>query len=261
MFTSFHLVLFSPWPILVAFSVWGMIVSGLLYMHFKFIGMLLLNVAILFVVLFLWFGDVEVESWLGYHSRVVVSGLRLGVVLFIVSEVFFFFGFFWSFFHNCLTPSFVVNTWPPYGFSGVLVDPYGFPLFNTILLLSSGVSITLSHHCLLVRSYSVSLASLLITLLFGFLFLGVQFEEYSLSDFSVNSSVYGTVFYLLTGFHGFHVIVGFCMISFVGIRYLGSICLSDSQHVGFEAAAWYWHFVDVVWIFLYIFIYWYGYIV
>nr|UHA56315.1 cytochrome c oxidase subunit 3 [Humbertium sp. MNHN JL090] len=259
--TGFHLVHFSPWPVLAAFSVGGLLISSLLLMHYKFFFFFFLNVFVLIFILLLWFGDVEVESWVGWHSNVVVSGLRMGVVLFIVSEILFFFSFFWSFFHNCWSPSMKLNVWPPYGFENVLVDPYGFPLLNTILLLSSGVSITLAHHSIMFRLYKTSIGSILLTLFFGLLFLDVQFEEYTLSNFSMNSLIYGSIFFLLTGFHGFHVLVGFLMISYNLIRLIQAVSLSSDQHVSFEAAAWYWHFVDVVWIFLYFFIYWYGFMV
>nr|YP_010736715.1 cytochrome c oxidase subunit III [Bipalium admarginatum]WEM34730.1 cytochrome c oxidase subunit 3 [Bipalium admarginatum] len=259
--TGFHLVNISPWPVLVAFSVGGLLVSSLLYFHYGIYYLVLFNVLVLIFFLLMWFGDIEVESWIGFHSSIVVSGLRLGIVLFIISEILFFFSFFWSFFHNCWSPSIILNNWPPFGFNYFLVDPYGFPLLNTVLLLSSGVSITLAHHSMMNCSYYFSLISVLVTLGFGFLFLDVQFEEYSLSNFSVNSLIYGSIFFLLTGFHGFHVMVGFCMISYSLFRLICSVSFSNSQHVGFEAAAWYWHFVDVVWIFLYFFIYWYGFMV
>nr|UHA56294.1 cytochrome c oxidase subunit 3 [Diversibipalium multilineatum] len=259
--TGFHLVSYSPWPVLVACSVSGLLVSSLIGMHYGSFFFFFLNLIVLIFILVLWFGDVEVESWTGWHSNVVVSGLRMGIVLFILSEILFFFSFFWSFFHNCWSPSINLNSWPPYDFETYLVDPYGFPLLNTVMLLSSGISITFAHHCIMFRLFNSAVISILITLFFGLLFLDVQFEEYTLSNFSVNSLIYGSVFFLLTGFHGFHVLVGFCMISFTLVRLVCSITISNHQHVGFEAAAWYWHFVDVVWIFLYFFIYWYGFIV
>nr|AFJ24750.1 cytochrome c oxidase subunit III [Schmidtea mediterranea] len=181
----------------------------------------------------------------------------------------FFFGFFWSYFHNCLNPSVFVGTWPPYLFNGIVVDPFGLPLLNTVLLLSSGVSVTFCHYCVLSNVYlelwSPTRPSrthlqwgYYFTLFYGILFLSFQISEYISSYISINSTVYGSVFFLLTGFHGFHVVLGLILLS-VSLLRVDYTMFSDFQHLGLECSIWYWHFVDVVWLFLYFFVYWYGY--
>lgn len=176
----------------------------------------------------------------------MLKGFRLGVIFFIVSEIFLFLCFFWGYFHNCFSPSFIIVSWPPVDFVNIVIDPFGVPFLNTVLLLSSGVRITLCHHSLMRGDRFGVVFSFIVTLVLGFLFLFMQFEEYSQSFFSVGSTVYGGVFYIMTGFHGAHVIIGLCFISFCFFRFLKNNDFSVYTMVRFEAAAWYWHFVDVV---------------
>jgi len=259
MVSSFHLVLVRPWPFLFSLMVWRLLVARLFWFHYSCVMFFILKMVLMRIVLLLWLRDVEIETWLGYHTLSVYSGIRIGIILFIVSEVFFFFRFFWRYFHNCLRPRVKVVRWPSYNFEHIIIKPFGLPLLNTVLLLSSGVRITYCHHRIMIRNRKGVFYGFIITLLYGFLFLDVQFEEYQLRKFSVKRMVYGTVFFLLTGFHGFHVILGMIMIMYCFFRFFFKREFSHKQHVSFEVAAWYWHFVDVVWLFLFVLVYWYGY--
>jgi cytochrome c oxidase subunit 3 len=205
----------------------------------------------------LWWRDVIRESTIeGYHTERVLVGLSWGMILFIVSEIMFFFTFFWSYFYFSFNPSIALGgVWPPMFM--VVLNPFELPLLNTILLLSSGVSLTWSHHSIVLGNKHQAVLSLIITILFGIIFSGVQLFEYYSAPFSMSDSVYGSIFYLSTGFHGFHVFVGTCFLV-VCLYRLFLDHFTREQHFGFEAAAWYWHFVDIVWLFLYIVYYLWG---
>lgn len=192
----------------------------------------------------------------GTHVRVVTRGLRLGMLLFILSEIMFFFSFFWSFFNSTSSPSIWVGSiWPP---DGVLtLNPWGLPLLNTILLVFSGITITMSHQALMLQSLFYSTRFLFRTRRLGIFFLLFQLLEYILSYFSINDSIYGSLFYVTTGFHGFHVFIGLIFLTIL-FRKIRKLRIREDQHFFFEAAAWYWHFVDVVWLLLFLFMYWWG---
>jgi cytochrome c oxidase subunit 3 len=241
----FHLVDSSPWPIVAAFGALGLTFGGVLFMH-GFVGgtFLFLNGFFSTVfVMYAWFKDVVREgTFEGQHTKDVQVGLRWGMLLFIVSEIMFFFAFFWTFFHASLSPSFDIGgIWTPKGVA--VLNPWEVPLVNTVLLLSSGVSITWSHHSLLAGSRKNAFRSLALTVALAIVFLFLQGFEYCTSAFSISSSIYGSVFFLLTGFHGFHVLVGmlFLVVCLVRLVFHQFTC---EHHLGFEAAAWYWHFVD-----------------
>lgn len=206
---------------------------------------------------FLWWRDVHRESSnRGEHSLDVANGLKIGIVLFISSEVLFFASFFWCFFHSSISPNFEIGlVWPPKEIA--TFNPIRIPLLNTILLLSSGVSITWSHHCMLSIKYLESELALTVTILIGIVFSIFQGFEYQEAPFSMADSIYGSTFFLLTGFHGFHVLIGTIFL-IVSLFRFNKINNSKNHTVGFECAAWYWHFVDVVWLFLYSMIYWWG---
>jgi cytochrome c oxidase subunit 3 len=182
--------------------------------------------------------------------------LRWGMVLFIISEVFFFLSFFWAFFHSSLSPSPELGrVWPPIGVEAF--DPFTVPLLNTIVLLSSGISVTWAHHALIAGDHDSAFQGLLFTVILGLYFTILQAIEYLEARFRIADRVYGSSFFIATGFHGLHVIVGTTFLVVCLIR-VSRAHFSKSHHFGFEAAAWYWHFVDVVWLFLYISIYWWG---
>ncbi len=257
----YHLVTPSPWPILTAFAALILTFGGVMYFQGYLFGTLLLPLGLFLVILykFLWFKDVIREgTFLGDHTLVVQRGLRYGMVLFIVSEVMFFFAFFWAFFHSALAPTFQINSmWPPLGFDKLVFNFFEVPLLNTLILLLSGATITWTHHALIKGAYLETIYGFVYTLALAFLFISFQAYEYMEAAFTISDSVYGATFYMSTGFHGFHVMVGTVFILICFIRHLQAQ-FSKRHHIGFEAAAWYWHFVDVVWLFLVAVIYIWG---
>lgn len=253
----YHLVDPSPWPLCLGVGALGAAVGAVLWLHAGVKSLILFSALSSGVVVSLWLRDVVREAtFLGKHTRPVQAGLRLGFVLFIVSEVFLFVSFFWAFFHAALSPSVEIGAlWPPLGISPL--DPLALPLLNTALLLSSGASVTWAHHAALAGSRRSSLAGFVLTVLFGVFFLVCQAIEYNVAPFSISDSAFGSVFFLTTGFHGFHVVVGVVFLVVAAER-LRRGHFSRTRHLGLEVGAWYWHFVDVVWLFVYSFFYWWG---
>src|ERR1700759_2329244 len=255
----YHLVEPSPWPILVAFSLFSMAIGAVMYFHgFSNGGSLLtLGFVITTYGMILWFRDVISEgTLLGHHTREVKSGLMIGVVLFIVSEVFAFLSVFWAFFHSSLSPAIELGgSWPPMGITPL--DPFAIPLLNTFLLLSSGAFITYAHHALIAGNRKAAIDGVFLTLVLAIAFTLLQYYEYSEAGFSMSDGVYGSAFYASTGLHGLHVIVGTIFI-LVGYIRLINYQLTNSTHQGFEASILYWHFVDVVWLFLFVAVYFWG---
>jgi len=256
---SFHLVDPSPWPLIAAFSAFMLTFGGVLSMHGYVGGNFLVKFGFLMVLfmMFCWWRDIIREGTLeGQHTLSVQAGLRMGVLLFIVSEIMFFVAFFWAFFHSSFNPSQEIGgVWPPVFL--VILDPWRVPLLNTTLLLTSGASVTWAHHAIVWGNKTHACVALIITILLAAIFTSLQVLEYTTASFSISDSVYGATFYMATGFHGFHVIVGTCFLFICLIR-LYFNHFTREHHFGFEAAAWYWHFVDVVWLFLFITIYWWG---
>lgn len=254
----FHMVEPSPWPLFQSFSLLYLTTSAVLYMHGYSHGGFNLALALVVTVycMALWFKDIIIESTLlGHHTKEVVKGISLGVVLFIVSEVFAFLSVFWAYFHSSLSPSIELGgTWPPQGIDAL--NPFAVPLLNTILLLSSGAFITYGHHALIKGNRKDTITGILFTLILAFLFIALQYVEYTQADFTFADSVYGSAFYASTGLHGFHVIVGALMIGVAFIRHI-SYHFTTNHHKGFESSILYWHFVDVVWLFLYVVVYYY----
>nr|YP_010292301.1 cytochrome c oxidase subunit III [Poecilobdella javanica]ULO25925.1 cytochrome c oxidase subunit 3 [Poecilobdella javanica] len=254
----FHLVEPSPWPLLASSSALMLTMGLTKWFHYSSNKLcIVLGMVMLMLSMFVWWRDVVREStYSGMHTKLVMKGLKVGMILFITSEVCFFFGFFWSFFHSSLSPTPDVGCiWPPMGV--ITLNTFGVPLLNTIVLLSSGVTVTWAHHSLK-RGMSLELKQALVfTIMLGLYFTMLQLGEYYHSPFSIADSVYGSVFFVATGFHGIHVIIGTLFLSISLFRSMFSHYCKD-HHFGFEAAAWYWHFVDVVWICLYLCIYWWG---
>lgn len=180
----------------------------------------------------------------------------LGIILFIVREIFFFLSFFWAFFHSRLSPViYLGGIWPPCGIESL--NAFQVPLLNTVILLASGVRVTWAHQTLLGENFLATRVSLIVTWGLGIYFLFLQWIEYRISIFRISDSVYGRTFFIATGFHGFHVIVGTLFLIIIWQR-VGFVHFRSSHHLGFEFAAWYWHFVDVVWLFLFSVVYWWG---
>ena len=256
---GFHLVDPSPYPFFTAMAALCLVYSFALYMHGDSFGgsrLFVFLLALIFFMCFWWVDVIREGTFEGQHTNNVLSGLRMGMLLFIVSEVMFFFAFFWAFFHSSLNPSFVLGGVFPPAFLTIL-DPWKIPLLNTVILLSSGATVTYAHHSIILGEKKLSLHALIVTIFLAVIFTGFQAFEYLNSPFSISDSVYGSTFYLTTGFHGFHVFVGTCFLFVCFIR-LYKNHFTKEHHFGFEAAAWYWHFVDVVWLFLFIAVYWWG---
>lgn len=255
--TPFLALSASFWPLLTSVAVFCLTSSVVMWFHYKLrVHFVILSVLLLISLMFIWWRDVIRERLLGYHTSKLELSLRYGVILFILSEVFFFISFFWAFYDSRLSPTVELGiTWPPMGI--LPLEVYSIPLLNTVILLSSGVTITWAHHALMNNLYSVAVGSLFLTVLLGFYFLLIQYYEYCESSFTIADGVYGTTFFVSTGFHGLHVIIGASYLTYVLILMLKGY-LTHNHHFSFEASAWYWHFVDVVWLFLYLSIYWWG---
>nr|YP_002907405.1 cytochrome c oxidase subunit III [Diadegma semiclausum]ACF35061.1 cytochrome c oxidase subunit III [Diadegma semiclausum] len=254
----FHMVTLSPWPLISSLSLMIFLIGIIKWFHEFNNNLMILGKILLILSIFQWWRDVTREStFQGMHTINVMKLLRLGMILFIISEIFFFISFFWAFFHISLSPSIEIgNIWPPKMI--IPFNPYNIPLLNTIILLSSGMSITWSHYMILSNNFKESLKSLIITIMLGIYFTFLQYMGHYESNFTISDSIFGSIFFMMTGFHGLHVIIGTLFILITFIR-LNNLQFSKYHHFGFEASSWYWHFVDVVWLFLYIFIYWWSY--
>lgn len=255
----FHMVDPSPWPFVSALSALVLAIGGVLAMHSLDKKVFIVGVGMLLLTLFGWWRDVVHEgNTPGLHTKAVQHGLRIGMLLFICSEVMFFVAFFWAYFNAALAPMEASgHIWPPKNI--VPFDPFHLPYFNTLVLLLSGTTITWAHHGLLENNRKDMLQGLGFTIALGLLFSCVQAIEYAHAAFSFKDGIYPSTFFMATGFHGFHVIVGTIFLMVCWIRAYRHEFTPD-HHVGFEAAAWYWHFVDVVWLFLFVSIYWWGYV-
>jgi cytochrome c oxidase subunit 3 len=255
----FHLVSPSPWPIMTSLSLFSLVLSFIMYFHYFKNGVfyIILSLTILLFYLFRWFSDIIEEStYEGFHTKKVRDGIRLGMCLFIASEIMFFFSFFWAFFHGSLAPSIDIGCiWPPTGIFSL--DPWGLPLLNTIILLSSGVTITWSHRAVLSGNWLNMTNGLIATISYGIIFTCIQYYEYTIAPFSMNDGIFGSLFYMLTGFHGIHILIGTLFLFICLLRHL-KLHFTTNHHIGFECAIWYWHFVDVVWLFLFVIIYVWG---
>jgi len=273
---DYHIIDPSPWPFIGAIGGLLMAIGGISYMRdlagddMNLFGanlapaglwILLIGFALVLYTMFAWWSDTVKESHQGHHTRVVSLHLRYGMIMFIASEVMFFVAWFWAFFDASLYPGEAAQVarvehtggvWPPAGIE--VFDPWHLPLFNTVILLLSGTTVTWAHHALIENDRSTLKWMLFVTVLLGILFSFVQGFEYSVAPFTFSESIYGATFFMATGFHGFHVLVGtIFLIVCLGRAMAGHF--RPEKHFGFEAAAWYWHFVDVVWLFLFCCVY------
>lgn len=253
----FHLVDYRPWPLIASIGVITTVTGLVKWFHQYNNSLFILGNIINILVLYQWWRDVTREgTFQGLHTNIVVKGLRWGIILFILSEILFFISFFWTFFHRRLSPAIELGSiWPPMGI--IAFNPFQIPLLNTIILLTSGVTVTWAHHRLIERNHSQVTQGLFFTVLLGIYFTILQAYEYIEAPFTISDSIYGSTFFVATGFHGIHVLIGTTFLLICIIRHLNKH-FSKNHHFGFEAAAWYWHFVDIVWLFLYISIYWWG---
>jgi len=272
----YHLVDPSPWPALGAFAGFILAFAAALAMHPDLLGKEVETVVkavnwwivvpgflLVLVVMYLWWSDVIAESR-KYHTAVVQLGLRYGMILFIASEVLFFAAFFWAFFDAAIYHSSPEmpgrmaadgGMWPPKGVH--VIAAFDLPFMNTLILLLSGTTVTWAHHAILEGNKRDAVRGLLITVILGACFTGIQLFEYAHAPFGFSDNIYSSTFFMATGFHGFHVFIGTTFLLVCLFRAMKDQ-FTPKQHFGFEAAAWYWHFVDVVWLFLFICVYWWG---
>ena len=252
----FHLVDPSPWPLAVSFMLTCVAFGFGAYLNRYMYGgwYVLISFIALLGYSSLWFRDIVREATFeGRHTTYVRKNIRLGFILFLISETMVFFALFWAYFHSMLNPSIWLGcTWPPVGINSM--DPKTWPLSNTLLLLSSGFAITWSHYALICGNLTESKYGLIVTLVFSLIFISIQVFEYKNASFGINDSVYGSLFFMITGLHGLHVMGGTIFLYINGIR-LTQYHFTNTRHNGYVFGAWYWHFVDVVWIFVYLVIY------
>ena len=261
----YHLVDPSPWPLITSMCVLFFAIGAIFFMHYESSILFYLGLAAVCLSCFFWWKDVVKESEKGgFHNKVVQIGLRYGMLLFIASEVMFFAAWFWAFFDVALYPGVdspeltgrmeaIDGIFPPSDVE--LIPPFGIPLLNTFILLASGGTVTWAHHALRKNDRKNFLIFLLATVMLGFIFTGFQAYEYMHAEFKIDEGIYQSTFYMATGFHGFHVVVGTIFLLVCFFRGLSGH-FKPEKHLGFEFAAWYWHFVDVVWLFLFTFVYW-----
>ena len=255
----FHLVSPSPWPLNTSLSLLALTFSAVLaFQNFSLaIYNLIFALIALILSMSLWFRDIISEgTYLGNHTLAVQKGINMGVALFILSEALFFLAIFWAFFHSALSPTIELGAkWPPMGIDSI--NPFELPLLNTVILLSSGVTITYSHHSLIQGNRSGALNGAIYTIILAIIFTALQGIEYTVSSFTITDGTYSSCFYFGTGFHGLHVIIGTAFLA-VGFWRMLAYHLTENHHLGFESGILYWHFVDVVWLFLYISVYYWG---
>ncbi|NMG38888.1 cytochrome c oxidase subunit 3 [Chelativorans sp. ZYF759] len=271
---DYHIIDPSPWPFFGSVGALLMAIGGVGWMQglngnsFAILGinlanpwLFLIGLAVVLYTMFGWWADTIKEAHEGHHTRVVSLHLRYGMIMFIASEVMFFAAWFWAFFDASLFPheaaqvsrvAYTGGIWPPEGIQ--VLDPWHLPLYNTIILLLSGTTVTWAHHALLHDDRKGLVWGLALTVALAILFTCVQAYEYMVAPFSFSGSIYGATFFMATGFHGFHVIIGMIFLLVCLLRAMAGH-FTPKQHFGFEAAAWYWHFVDVVWLFLFATIY------
>lgn len=261
---DYHIIDPSPWPLIGSISAFVMAVGAVTYMHDGPIYIMVLGLIGVLYTMFGWWSDVISEAHRGDHTKVVQMHLRYGMILFIASEVMFFVAWFWAFFDASLFANEAIQfarvehtggVWPPQDLT--VLDPWHLPLFNTVILLLSGTTVTWAHHALLHNDRASLKLGLICTIILGSIFSAVQVYEYVVAPFSFSDSIYGATFYMATGFHGFHVFVGTIFLLICLLRAIKGH-FKPEQHFGFESAAWYWHFVDVVWLFLFAAVYVWG---
>jgi cytochrome c oxidase subunit III len=265
---DYHLVDPSPWPIVGSLAAFVLGVGAVFYMHGSSPVVMIIGFLLVLYTMAMWWRDVIKEGQQGAHTEVVSIHMRYGMILFIASEVMFFVAWFWAYFDAGLYADEAIQAarvaatggeWPPKG--TVPFDPWHLPLLNTLILLTSGTTVTWAHHALLENDRQGLKWGLILTVVLGVIFSIVQGYEYSHASFAFDrvngGNIYSSTFYMATGFHGFHVLVGTIFLAVCLARALAGQ-MTPQKHFGFEAAAWYWHFVDVVWLVLFAAIYVWG---
>ena len=268
----YHIVRPSIWPIVGAFAGGLLTLGTVMFMHkAEFAGMqiglkgVVIGLLAVLAVMYFWWKDIVHETVVEkVHNKITEIGLRYGMALFIASEIMFFVAFFWAFFDSSLYTSeaqqyarveHTKGVWPPPQITPI--DAFDLPLLMTMILLLSGCTVTWAHHAILHNNKKSFMEALGYTVMLGVVFLGFQVYEYQHATFAFKEGIFATTFYMATGFHGFHVFVGTVFLAICWLRGKKDHFDAD-HHFGFEAAAWYWHFVDVVWLFLFIAVYVWG---
>lgn len=253
----YHIVTPNPWPILLSLTLINIFITSSQLFQFTPLNLLnLINTLNIFIIITLWWLNVNQErNLIGDHIIKIQVIIKTGMILFISSEILFFVSFFWSFLHYSLSPNIELgSTWPPININ--IINPYNVPLLNTLILLTSGITITWAHHSL--TSNKSPNLRITLTIILGIYFTYWQLVEYLHSSFRINDSSYGSIFFIATGFHGIHVLIGTIFNSVIFLRII-LLNFRIHHHIGFEISAWYWHFVDVVWLYLFVLIYWWPY--
>nr|QNV12083.1 cytochrome c oxidase subunit III [Vespa crabro] len=253
----YHMVSISPWPLILSINIMFLLIGLIKWFYFLNINLMILSTITLSLTLIQWWRDIIREStYQGMHTSNIIKNLKMSMILFIISEIFFFISLFWAYFHSSLSPSIEIGMlWPPKNI--IMFNPYDIPLLNSILLITSGITITWSHNSLINKNTNTAFLTLAYTICLSFLFSMCQFFEYKSAPFTIADSVFGSIFFLTTGFHGIHVIIGTIFLIVCLFRMMKNH-FSKNHHFGFEAAIWYWHFVDIVWLFVYTWIYWWS---
>nr|YP_009675761.1 cytochrome c oxidase subunit III [Aphis citricidus]QDD68877.1 cytochrome c oxidase subunit III [Aphis citricidus] len=247
----------SPWPILMAMNTFNLMISNIMTLNFKFNLISLINMILIILISMLWWRDVIREStFQGNHNFFIMNLIKFSMILFIISEMFLFISFFWNFLHNSLAPSIELGlNWPPKNIK--FFNPLLIPLLNTIILLTSSFTITLTHFYLMNNSKNKTIIFMNLTIILSIYFLILQLLEYNQATFTFSDSIFGSSFYMATGFHGLHVIIGTIFL-FINLMRMFKLHFSFIHHISFELAAWYWHFIDIIWLFLYMTFYWWN---
>lgn len=260
---DFYVPKSSPWPFFMALSLLGLTLSSVAFFHYYLIGLIgmIFSFICMIFVASMWWWDLIIETQnYSLFTPLIQRNIKIGMILFIISEVFFFFSFFWAFFHSSLSPSIAIGCiWPPehFFYLGKVVDPWEIAIVNTAFLLVSGLLVSWGHHSLRLKDMEDTFFGLFFCLFCASFFIGWQIYEYFYEDLLLCDGIYGSCFFMLTGFHGLHVIGGtiFLIVCTIRLRYEH---FHDGRHVGLDCAVWYWHFVDVVWILLFIIVYIWG---
>lgn len=244
----------SSLPFILSNLIIGFFIGLVILIKFNFYFILLINIFFIIIIIFIWKNHILLESKIGFHTYFVQNGIKISFYYFLLTEIIFFFSIFWIYFDRSLVPLREIGeNWVPYGLEKI--NPFGIPLLNSLVLLRRAIILTYSHFNFL--SIKGNLKSLIITILLGLLFILLQIKEYKDIRFRISDSIFGRIFFFITGFHGFHVFLGiiFLLMNFIRLKKKE---ISYNHHIRFEFSIIYWHFVDVIWLYLYLFLYWWS---
>nr|AKM70228.1 cytochrome oxidase subunit III [Anoecia fulviabdominalis] len=247
----------SPWPILMSINTFNFMISNIMLMNFMLNKIFTLNIILMLMIAMIWWRDIIREStFQGNHNFFIMNLIKFSMILFIIFEMFLFISFFWNFLHNSLAPSIELGlNWPPKNIK--FFNPTLIPLLNTIILLTSSFTVTLFHFYLLNNNKKKTVKLMIYTIILSMYFIILQGIEYKQATFTFSDSIFGSSFFMATGFHGLHVIIGTIFLILNLIR-MTKLHISYIHHISFELAAWYWHFIDIIWLFLYMTFYWWN---